>query len=111
VRLRRRTLTRLKLLLALVVLAAAGGAALLYLAAPQVALLVGGVGIAIAIAGYVLHRSASMLLASIVLYPILALGIYSLHVVLGVPAQYLMWISVAVFALVVVVLGADEIPI
>lgn len=110
-RFRRKTLTRLKILLALVVLAALGGAALLVMLDQTTALVIGGVGIGIAIAGYTLHRDAAVLLASALLYPILALGIYALHAIFGVPTNYLLWISVAVFGLVVLVLGAEEIPL
>lgn len=109
-KIRRKLLTRLKILLALVFLAALGGAVLLYFAAPQVALLVAGVGLMIAVVGYLMHRNAATLFASALLYPVLALGIYALHVLFGVPTQYLTWISIAVFALVVLVLTADEVP-
>jgi len=110
VRFRRKTLTRLKILLALVVLAAIGGAVLLAMLDQTTALLIGGVGIGIAIAGYTFHRDTAVLLASALLYPILALGIYALHAIVGVPMNYLLWISVAVFGLVVLVLGAEEVP-
>jgi hypothetical protein len=110
VRFRRRTLNRLKFLLALVVIAGLVGGVLLWLAVPQTAILVAAVGASVAIASYFLHRDAAVMFASILLYPILALGIYALHAVLGVPTQYLLWVSLGVFGFVVLVLTADEIP-
>lgn len=109
-RIRRRWLTRLKILLALVVLACLAGAVAVYLVEPMTAFLVAGVGAGVAIAGYVLHRDAPMLLASVLLSPILALGVYALSLVFDVPMSYLLWTSVLVFGLTVVVLTADETP-
>jgi hypothetical protein len=111
VRFRRRPLNLLRLLLALVVLACLGGAICMYLLEPQTALLVAGVGFAVAFGGYLLHRDAVVLFVSVPLYPILALGVYALHVLLDVPVQYLLWVSLAVFGLVVLVLTADEVPL
>lgn len=93
------------------VLACLGGAVCVYLLEPQTALMVGGVGAAVAFAGYSLHRDVVVLLTTALLYPIVALGVYALYFVLGVPVEYLLWVSLAVFGLVVIVLTADEIPI
>lgn len=95
----------------MVVLACAAGAVCVYLVAPQTALLVAGVGVAVAFAGYPLHRDAVVLFVSFLLYPILALGVYALHFVFGVPMEYMLWVCLAVFGLVVLVLTADEIPL
>ncbi len=107
---RRRSLNRLRLLFALVVLVCLAGAVAMFLVEPDTTLMVGGAGAAIAFAGYPLHRDAVVLLASVLLYPILALGVYSLYLVVGIPMEYLLWVSLGVFGFAVLVMTAEEVP-